>query len=209
MLQGVAAATRRPAALRHMSSTHAAAALPPGVDPWPCANKPVEEATTLPASWYTSPAIPPLEASRVFGASWQLVGRLDQVAEAGQYFCGAVAPWRFLVARGDDGRLRAFHNVSERCSRLHDRFAEYGWDWPRQPASQTFDQNRDRRCHHRTRYAEPQTATTTAPRRRSAATTPRRSPPAAAAARTPSSAPTTAGRTTCRGACARRRASRA
>ena len=41
----------------------------------------------------------------------QLVGHTAQVAEPGQYFCGSVRPWRFVVARGDDGRLRAFHNV--------------------------------------------------------------------------------------------------
>ncbi|KAI8466918.1 MAG: hypothetical protein J3K34DRAFT_460648 [Monoraphidium minutum] len=81
------------------------------LEPWPCHAKPIEEATTLPASWYTSPLTPPLEAAAVFGASWQLAGHSGQAAAPGAYFTGGVPPWRYVVARGDDGRLRAFHNV--------------------------------------------------------------------------------------------------
>lgn len=59
----------------------------------------------------------------MFGQSWQLVGHVGQVEEPGQYFCGALPPWRYVVARGDDGQLRAFHNVStgEQSSRQRGR----------------------------------------------------------------------------------------
>ena len=80
------------------------------------------QATTLPASWYTSPSLLPLERTRVFGASWQLAGAADAVAAPGAYFTGTLPPWRFIVARSDDGILRAFHNV---------RFASarHTWVW--------------------------------------------------------------------------------
>jgi choline monooxygenase len=55
----------------------------------------------------------------VFGASWQLVGRSGAVGAPGQYFTGGLAPYRYLVARGDDGVLRAFHNVRARATRAH------------------------------------------------------------------------------------------
>jgi nitrite reductase/ring-hydroxylating ferredoxin subunit len=80
-------------------------------EPWPSAYGPIERARTLPASWYTDPNVARLEATRVFGASWQCVGHLNELSQPGDYITGDVPPYRYLVTRGDDGRLRAFHNV--------------------------------------------------------------------------------------------------
>jgi choline monooxygenase len=68
-------------------------------------------ATTIPSSWYTDPAMLPIEAERVFGATWQLVGRLDQVREPGDFFTCAVGDEPLVVVRDAGGELRAFYNV--------------------------------------------------------------------------------------------------
>ena len=41
---------------------------------------------SLPASWYTDPAIVDLEHERIFRHSWQYVGRSAQVSNVGDYF---------------------------------------------------------------------------------------------------------------------------
>lgn len=68
-------------------------------------------ATTIPASWYTQPAMLPIEAERVFGATWQLVGRAEQVRNPGDFFTCSVGDEPLVVVRGADGELRAFYNV--------------------------------------------------------------------------------------------------
>ena len=72
---------------------------------------PLERAHTLPASWYTDPAIHAAERDRIFGRSWQFVGRAEQVKEPGQYLTADIAGEPVLAVRGDDGVLRAFFNV--------------------------------------------------------------------------------------------------
>ncbi len=72
---------------------------------------PLAEALTIPAGWYTDARIAELERRAVFGRTWQMVGRADQVAKAGQYVTAEVAGEPILVVRGDDIRLRAFFNV--------------------------------------------------------------------------------------------------
>ena len=47
----------------------------------------------------------------VFGGTWQMVGRAEQVAEPGSFLTAEVAGEPILVVRGDDGTLRAFYNV--------------------------------------------------------------------------------------------------
>jgi choline monooxygenase len=72
---------------------------------------PLEHARTIPALWYTDAAIADLERSAVFGATWQCVGRADQVTKPGDFFTADVAGEPLLVVRGDDNELRAFANV--------------------------------------------------------------------------------------------------
>ncbi|MBX3185478.1 MAG: aromatic ring-hydroxylating dioxygenase subunit alpha [Labilithrix sp.] len=71
----------------------------------------LEDAKTIPGSWYTDRRIGELERKTVFSRTWQLVGRAEQVAEPGQYLTAEVGGERVLVVRGHDGVLRAFFNV--------------------------------------------------------------------------------------------------
>jgi choline monooxygenase len=73
--------------------------------------KPVAEAFTIPGPWYTDERIAELERKTVFSRSWQMVGRAEQVASAGQYITAEVGGEPVLVVRGPDGQLRGFFNV--------------------------------------------------------------------------------------------------
>jgi choline monooxygenase len=72
---------------------------------------PLEEAWTIPAPWYFDEGIAELECASVFGRTWQVLGRVDQVRDNGQFFTADLAGEPLVVARGDDGQLRAFYNV--------------------------------------------------------------------------------------------------
>ena len=72
---------------------------------------PLERAWTIPAPWYFDPRMARLEGDCVFATTWQVVGRADQVRENGQFFTADLAGEPLVVARGDDGQLRAFYNV--------------------------------------------------------------------------------------------------
>jgi choline monooxygenase len=71
----------------------------------------LEEAWTIPAPWYFDDRIAELERASVFSATWQVVGRADQVRDNGQFFTAELAGEPLIIARGDDGQLRAFYNV--------------------------------------------------------------------------------------------------
>ena len=66
---------------------------------------------TLPGGYYTDPAYFAREQATIFRAMWLFVGREDEVAAAGQWVTRAVAGAQLVIVRGDDGRVRAFHNV--------------------------------------------------------------------------------------------------
>ena len=75
------------------------------------ANAPLQDAWTIPAPWYTDQRIYDLEMKTVFALSWQVVARLDQVREPGQYVTAEIADEPIVIVRGTDGLLRAFFNV--------------------------------------------------------------------------------------------------
>ncbi|MCA1592961.1 MAG: Rieske 2Fe-2S domain-containing protein [Acidobacteria bacterium] len=68
-------------------------------------------AETPPAAFYTDARVLEEERRKVFGRTWQLAGRAEQVAQPGQYFTANVGDEPVIVARGADGRVRAFSNV--------------------------------------------------------------------------------------------------
>jgi choline monooxygenase len=78
-----------------------------GFDP----NLPLEQAHTIPNTWYTSPEIALLERESVFARSWQAVGRRELVEKPGQYLTAEIAGESVLAIRGEDNQLRAFINV--------------------------------------------------------------------------------------------------
>ena len=70
----------------------------------------LDSGLSLPAYWYTDPAITDLERERIFLRTWQYVGRRAQVAEVGDYFTATVLDLPVVVVRDEEG-LRAFVNV--------------------------------------------------------------------------------------------------
>jgi choline monooxygenase len=68
-------------------------------------------AATLPSRCYTDARVLDAETERVFGRTWQLAGREDQVSSPGMFFTTEVAGEPLLIARGADSRVRALSNV--------------------------------------------------------------------------------------------------
>ena len=69
------------------------------------------EARTLPARYYTDPAVFRKEMERFFFGMWISAGRADQIPSPGDYFLRDVIGESVIVARGEDLRVRAFYNV--------------------------------------------------------------------------------------------------
>ena len=46
---------------------------------------PLSEAWTIPAPWYVDPRIAEMERLNVFGRTWQLVARTDQLHKPGEF----------------------------------------------------------------------------------------------------------------------------
>lgn len=95
-------------------------------------------AHTPPSDWYLDPERLRLEERRIFARTWQVVGREEALAQPGDYLTASVAGEPLVVARGDDGRLRAFSNVCRHragpvavgCGRRHTLQCRYhGWTY--------------------------------------------------------------------------------
>ena len=74
-------------------------------------NAPLEQAATIPSSWYTDQRIYDLELQSVFARSWQMIGLAERVAEPGQYLTCEISGEPIVAVRGNDNVLRAFYNV--------------------------------------------------------------------------------------------------
>ena len=63
-----------------------------------------EDAHMLPSEAYIDPAWYQNEKDKIFGNAWVVVGRAEQIRNAGDYFtCHITVQWD-LLARGGDGR---------------------------------------------------------------------------------------------------------
>jgi choline monooxygenase len=71
----------------------------------------LDRAWTTPASWYTDQRLYELELKTVFANSWQMVGRVDQVQEPGDYLTTEIGSDPVLIVRGADNAIRGFFNV--------------------------------------------------------------------------------------------------
>ncbi len=71
----------------------------------------VARSWTLPASVYSDAAVLEREKKDIFWRTWQIVGRREQVAEAGDYFTTDLLGEPLLFVRDQTGRLRGFYNV--------------------------------------------------------------------------------------------------
>lgn len=66
---------------------------------------------TLPAEWYASAEIFAKERARIFTRNWMLFSWSERIPNPGDYVSGTVAGYSVFAIRGDDGQVRAFHNV--------------------------------------------------------------------------------------------------
>ena len=74
---------------------------------------------TLPGRYYTDPAIYQQELDHIFYTHWLCPGRVEQIAQPGQYALFNLGRESIILLHGRDGVRRAFHNVCRhRGSRL-------------------------------------------------------------------------------------------
>jgi choline monooxygenase len=74
-------------------------------------SSPLDEAWTIPASWYTDDRLYKLELKTVFSSTWQYAARLDQLAKPGSYVTTDIGGEPIVVVRGGDNQIRGFFNV--------------------------------------------------------------------------------------------------
>lgn len=77
---------------------------------------------TLPASWYTDPAIYEAEKEAIFYRTWQYVAHKGFFREPGDYATVKICDQNIFVMMGGDGQLRAFYNVCRH--RAHELLSE-------------------------------------------------------------------------------------
>src|SRR5215469_4045813 len=68
-------------------------------------------AKTLPARYYTDPAIFHDELERFYCQSWVCAGRSEQCANPGDYFLREVAGESIIITRDANHKIRAFYNI--------------------------------------------------------------------------------------------------
>ena len=81
------------------------------IDPTWAAAQPAASAHALVAPLYTEANAYSTERDAVFARSWQLVAHAELLAGAGDHIVADIGGVPLLVVRGDDGVLRALHNV--------------------------------------------------------------------------------------------------
>lgn len=73
----------------------------------------------LPAWTYYNEELTELEMEQVFLRNWMFVAHLSDIPDSGDYQCFEMADERAVVVRGQDGVVRAFHNLCRhRASRV-------------------------------------------------------------------------------------------
>lgn len=75
------------------------------------APQPLDAARALPPRCYTDAAFEAIDRDAVFARGWQLVAHAAQVAQRGDHALAQIGRVPLLVVRGEDGALRALHNV--------------------------------------------------------------------------------------------------
>ena len=68
-------------------------------------------ASTLPSRLYLDPNVLDLEKERIFGRTWQLVARADELARVGDFVPATIVDEPIVITRGLDEQLRGFFNV--------------------------------------------------------------------------------------------------
>lgn len=73
--------------------------------------QPLERATMLPPAAFLEPAVLDWEIANIFRAGWICAGHASAVAEPGAFVRREVGGESIVVVGGEDGGVRAFHNV--------------------------------------------------------------------------------------------------
>jgi phenylpropionate dioxygenase-like ring-hydroxylating dioxygenase large terminal subunit len=68
------------------------------------------EASTIPKSRYTSKEFLELEYKHLWSRVWQIAGREEEIRNPGDYLEYSIGDQSVVIVRGEDGRLRGFHN---------------------------------------------------------------------------------------------------
>lgn len=66
---------------------------------------------TLPAQLYSDSALYETERRGIFARTWQLLAHENQLPQPGDYLATTFAGYPIVTLRGEDGVIRAFHNV--------------------------------------------------------------------------------------------------
>jgi nitrite reductase/ring-hydroxylating ferredoxin subunit len=77
------------------------------------AARPLEEARALPGAFYTNEALYELEVEKIWRKSWIHVGRVEELANAGDFIKRDIAGEPIVVTRGHDGEIRALSRVCQ------------------------------------------------------------------------------------------------
>jgi phenylpropionate dioxygenase-like ring-hydroxylating dioxygenase large terminal subunit len=85
------------------------------------APEPAFTAKPITGERYWSKAFADAEWEKMWTRVWLIAGLESQIPEAGDYLTCEIGPESILVARGDDGRVRAFYNV---CQHRGNRLVE-------------------------------------------------------------------------------------
>ena len=72
---------------------------------------PLSRASTMPKRYYLDPDVLELEKERIFGSTWQLVARTDELQRIGDFVPVTVLDEPIVITRGLERELRAFYNV--------------------------------------------------------------------------------------------------
>lgn len=100
-------------------------------------NRDITHAQTLPARLYTDPVYFALEEEKIFGRTWQLVGRVADLAETGSFITAEIGDEAIVLVRDGD-TFRGFHNiclhragpVAEGCGKRQSLQCRYhGWTY--------------------------------------------------------------------------------
>jgi choline monooxygenase len=71
----------------------------------------LSRAATMPSRLYLDPTVLDLEKERIFGRTWQLVARADELLRVGDFVPATIIDEPIVITRDLDGRLRGFYNV--------------------------------------------------------------------------------------------------
>ena len=70
-----------------------------------------EVKATLPSAWYYDPEHYARELEAIWYRDWVCVGRLDDIAESGDYFVATIGNQRIIVLRNTERQVRVFHDT--------------------------------------------------------------------------------------------------